>query len=561
MLLALHIENIAVIESMDIEFGPGLNVLTGETGAGKSIVIDALDLTLGGRTSREIVRAGAPNASVTAQFSSANARFWCEENGVSCEEDTLVLGRRVGADGKSVCRVNGAPVTVTQLRDLGALLLDIHGQNDGRQLMDEARHLDYLDRFGGLDSRLRSYKEAYSRYAQTKSELNSLKLTEAERERLTDNLKYQIEELSSAAIYEGEEEELAVRRELLRNSGKLKDTIDGAYEAVYAGEYSAVGLLSEAESFMRYAAGLGAGIEKAAGTISEARLMLEDAAETLRDFRERLDFSPDEYDAIENRFALLKRLSKKYGLDASGLAGLLDESRVRLDDMEYLGDRLVKLEKELEARRAEALESAGGLSAFRRKAAEELNKRIQTELKDLNMPSVRFEAEMLPIAGEPGFDSHGCDEVRFLISANAGEEPGRISRIASGGELSRIMLTMKSVFAETGDAHSMVFDEIDAGVSGVAAQRVGEKLARLAGLRQVLCVTHLPQIAAMADTHFAIYKEERAGRTYTGVTELNRKGRQMELARLHGGENITETTLRGALEQLEAAEKFKKGIR
>lgn len=561
MLITLHIENIAVIERADIEFGAGFNVLTGETGAGKSIVIDALDAVLGGRTSRELVRSGAEKASVTAQFSGDGAARWCEENGVDPDDDGLVLQRRIGPDGKSSCRVNGVPVSVSQLRELGALLLDIHGQNDGRQLMDEARHRDYLDSFGCLGNERSRYGEAYARYRATRREMDGLMLDEAERDRLTETLRYQIEELEAAELREGEEDELNARRALLRNAGKLTEAAEGAYEALSGGEYSAVGLSQEAEALLSRARGMSGALEKAVASVTEARYLLEDATETLRDFTASLDFSPDEYDRLESRLSLLRRLSKKYGRDEAGLIELLEESRRRLDDIEYAGDRLVKLEKELALRQGEAMSAARALSEARKSAAKALKERITGELRDLNMPSVRFEVEIAPLGGEPGFDAHGCDEIRFLMSANAGEAPGRISKIASGGELSRIMLAMKSVFAENDEVQAMVFDEIDTGVSGVAAQRVGEKMSRIALKKQVLCVTHLPQIAALADQHFVIEKQERGGRTFTSVTELDIPGRARELARLHGGDNVTETSLRAAGEQLNAAEAFKREAR
>lgn len=557
MLSLLHIENIAVIEKTDVEFGQGLNVLTGETGAGKSIVIDAIDAVLGGRTSRELVRAGADRALVSAVFTGGGAEDWCAENGVDIEDGELVLQRRIGAEGKSGCRVNGAPVSVTQLRELGALLLDIHGQNDGRQLMNEERHREYLDRFGELGSALSEYRGVFEKYRETLKEIDRLSLDEFEKQRLTESLKLKIEELEDANLRPGEQEGLAARRELLRNSGKLTEAVDNAYEALYGGDAAAIALSDEAAGYLGRVSSSSEELEKAEKAVTEARYMLEDAAERLRDFRRTLDFSPEEYDKLEERLDVLNRLSRKYGGDEEHMLALLEDCRVRLDDIEYASDRLEKLSRELEIRKKETAAAAAELSAKRRKAGDLLEKRIVAELTELNMPSVRFEVELLPKAGGFGYDSYGGDEIRFLMSANAGEEPGRISRIASGGELSRIMLAMKSVFAGKDKVESLVFDEIDAGVSGIAAQRVGEKLCALSLHKQILCVTHLPQIAAMADTHFVIEKSERGGRTFTNVTELDREGRQMELARLHGGDNITETTRKSAEEQLTAAETYK----
>ncbi|MGI5935479.1 MAG: DNA repair protein RecN [Oscillospiraceae bacterium] len=559
MLRELHIGNIAVIELADIEFAQGLNVLTGETGAGKSIIIDAIDAVLGGRTSRELVRAGAEKCMVSAVFTvDEGVSAWCRENGVDLEDDFLVLHRRVTADGKSTCRVNGVPVSVSQLRSLGSMLLDIHGQNDGRQLMDETRHRDYLDRFGQLSGKLEEYRRIYERYRTTVREIEKLTIDEIEKERLIESLNYQIEELERANLRPGEEEELSARRELLKNAGKLTEAVDAAYSALYAADTSAVSLAQEASYVIGRAAEISSELEKARKSVDEAVYLLEDAAELLRDFRDRLDFSPEEYDALESRLALLRRLSRKYGGGEEEMLAHLEECRRRRDEIEYADDRLEKLRLELDELTRAAREAARGLTECRKRAAERLEARITRELRDLNMPSVRFKVEIKPLGGEPGFDSTGGDEVRFLMSANAGEDLGRISRIASGGELSRIMLAMKNVFAENDQVGTMVFDEIDAGVSGIAAQRVAEKLANLGRRKQVLCVTHLPQIAAMADAHFSIEKTERDGRTYTSVTLLDREGRRQELARLHGGDNITLTTLASAEEQLSAAERYKK---
>ena len=554
MLTALHIENIAVIERADIEFAEGFNVLTGETGAGKSIVIDSLDAVLGGRTSRELVRFGAEKAMVSAVFSSEGAERWCAENEVDAEDGELILQRRITADGKSSCRVNGVPVSVSQLRELGGALLNIHGQNDGQQLMDEARHRAYLDSFGVDLKIIEEYTERYNELRTIKKEIKSLSFDDAEKERLVESLKYQIEELENAGLRVGEEAELEEKRELLKNSGKLTEAVDKAYESLYEADSSAIMMAEQAESALSRASSWSEKIEKAEKLITEARYILEDATEQLRDFRGTLDFSPEEYDALETRLALLRKLRKKYGRDEGALIEYVQECRVRLDDIEYAGDRIAKLESLLQEKEAEAVSAAAILSTERQKAAKELEKGIVSELRDLNMPSVLFKAEISP----QGLDATGADEVRFLMSANAGEAPGRISKIASGGELSRIMLAMKKVFAEGDAVLSMVFDEIDAGVSGVAAQRVGEKMAELAGEKQVLCITHLPQIAALADTHFSIEKAEKNGRTYTSVRELNSDGRARELARLHGGDNITETTLISAKEQLASADDFKK---
>ena len=520
MLTQLHIENIAVIEKADIEFGQGLTVLTGETGAGKSIIVDSLGAVLGARTSRELVRSGAEYGVVSAVFETDTAAKWFEENDFE-PEDEIIIRRKISADGKNNCRVCGNPVTVSQLRQLGSLLLDIHGQNDGRQLMDEASHLAYLDGFGKTSSELTAFKEAYAAYVACKREMDKLSMDEAEKERLADSLKYRIEELENAQLRVGEEDELIARRDLLRNSEKLTE------------------------------------LRETADIIGSAASLIYDAAERIRDFRDGLEFSPDEYDLIETRTALLKRLSRKYNADEEGMLKLLDDSRRELAMLEYSDDMLKKLEKQLAEHKNYCVKKAEALTKCRKEAAIKLEERICSELKDLSMPSVRFKVSVEPVENELGFDRTGADAVRFLISANAGMELGRISKIASGGELSRIMLAMKTAFSDNDPIETMVFDEIDTGVSGIAAQRVGEKMSDLSRGKQVLCITHLPQIAALADSHDKIEKAERDGKTFTVVKELDRQGRRMELARLYGGDVITDTTLAGAEEQLAAADKYK----
>lgn len=559
MLNELHIENIAVIERADIRFERGLNVLTGETGAGKSIVIDAIGAVLGDRVSRELVRRGAEKALVTAVFDVEGVEPWLLKNDIDADQE-LILQRRILADGKSSSRVCGVPVTASQLKDLASLLVDVHGQNDGRQLMDERRHREYLDRFGVSESAIKDYQAEFEKYRAMQKELKQLDMDEVEKERLSESLRYQIAELERAELKPGEKEGLVSRRDLLRNSEKLTEALDEAIRLLYGEDDNAVSMAQNAEYYAGKAASLVPELGSTLSSIHDAAFALSDAAETLRDFRESLDFSPEEYDSLEERISQLNKLERKYSRDEDALISYLQECRDRLDTIEYADERSAKLRRELEAQKKQCLRAAIRLREIRKQAAKDLEQRIMTELRELNMPSVRFAVEFAPLEEEPGFDRNGADDIRFVMSANAGEELGRISRIASGGELSRIMLAMKNVFAEKDPVATMIFDEIDTGVSGIAAQRVGEKLFSVSRGKQVLCVTHLPQIAAMADSHYLIAKEERAGRTYTEVTRLDREGQRMELARLHGGDNITLTTLASAEEQLEAAERFKENL-
>ena len=559
MIKLLHIENVAVIEEADIEFSSGLNVLTGETGAGKSIVIDSLSAATGYRTSRDIIRTGADFASVTAVFSDTAVNAWLDENGIEPDESgDLFITRKISSDGKNVCRINGTPVPAATLREIGALLLDIHGQNDGRKLLDESAHLAYLDTFGSLEKELEEYVSAYKELREKKNEIEKLTMDESEKERRIDTLKYQIDEIQRAKLSPGEHNDLTSRRELLLNASKLTESVEAAFEALYGGEdtMGVVALISDAHSQLDHASRYSEGLRSISERLNDIRYSAQDISDELRDFRAQLDFSPGELDELEERLDVLKRIIRKYNSEEEAIEHL-ETSKTELSDIEDSTNKLDKLEAELKACLTVAKKLSDVLTESRKTAAKTLQKQVEDELSQLNMAGVRFTVEFGEVSGEHNLNNTGGDEVWYLMSANAGEAPGRINRIASGGELARIMLALKNVLSSRQDTASMVFDEIDTGVSGIAAQRVGEKLAGLAKNRQVLCVTHLPQIAVMADTHFSISKSVKDGRTFTHVDELDFEGRKKELARLSGGENITTTTLSSAEEQLAAAERFK----
>ncbi len=563
MLNLLHIENVAVIERADIEFESGMNVLTGETGAGKSIIIDSINAILGDRVSRSLVRSGATGARISAEFTADNVPSeWFEENDVEPDDDRLVITRKISADGKSSARVNGSPVSTAQLRALGDRLIDVHGQNDGRRLLSETSHRAYLDRFAGLGDNLTAYRAEYSVYAGLKDRLEELRQGEADKEFRCEELRRRIREIEDAAPEEGEYEALSERRKLLSNAGRITESLERAYCALYGGDGSdgAISMMIEAEGELSAAQRYTGSADGIYNDLADLRYQAEDIAERLASLKDSLDFSPGELDRIESRLSVLGRLRKKYGEVADILAAL-EKAKNELEDTEYLSERVEKLEAELSARREKLRTAAEKISAARKKAAAELEKRIIAELSGLNMPGVRFKTELLPKGGDDGFDSTGCDSVRFLMSANAGEELGRISKIASGGELSRIMLAMKTVLTGDGDAQTMVFDEIDTGVSGRAAQRVAEKLAQVSRGRQVLCVTHLPQLAVMADAQFLVEKGSDGERTFTRVKKLCGRERLEEIARITGGEHVSETLLEGAAEQIAAAEKFKSALR
>ena len=557
MLELLHIENIAIIERADIEFGRGFNALTGETGAGKSIVIDALGAVLGQRTSRELIRTGAEKAFVSAAFGDVPAELpGLAENGLAPEEDgTLLLQRELYGDGKNVCRVSGRPVTVAQLRRIGASLLNIHGQHDGQQLLDEEQHLVYLDRFGRVEEELDAYRARYDAWRATKREMDALKMDEAEKARRVDMLRHQIGELERADLQEGEEEALLARRNILRNGEKFISAISEADVCLNGGDegLGAVSAIKEAEDALRSLRGLGDAFITLSDRLETLRCEAYDLAETIRDKKDEFDFSPQELDAVESRCDQLYRLKKKYGSSVEEMLAYLERSREELDRIEYADDRLAQLEQKLKAQEKAARDAAKTLSEKRRAAAKELEARISRELSELDMPKLRFSIDF---QGKE-LAEDGTDTVAFLMSANMGEALRPIQKIASGGELSRIMLALKNVLAEQDSVMTMVFDEVDTGVSGRAAQRVAEKLAKLSLARQVLCVTHLPQLTAMADVHFGVEKGEENGRTLTRVRLLDRAARRAEIARMSGGDHPSETMLTGAEELLSAAESFK----
>ena len=555
MLELLHIENIAIIEAADIEFAPGFNALTGETGAGKSIVIDSLSAVLGQRTSRELIRTGAEKAFVSAAFSGMAPEL-TEELGIQLEADgTLLLQREIQTDGKNVCRVNGRPVTVGQLRALGARLLNIHGQHDGQQLLDEEQHIVYLDSFGRVESLAITYAEKYKNFTDIRRQIGALQMDEAEKARRVDTLQYQIEELKRAKLKPGEEEELTARRGMLRNAEKFLDAVAGADYALN-GDDSGGGALSalrQAQDALGGVRHLDDAFGQLYERLGEAYSEVYDIAATVEDKRGELDVSPGELDRVESRMDLLYRLKKKYGATVEDMLDYQARCEAELAQIEDAGDTLARLEQALSKAEKAARQAAQALSDARKAAADRLTAQILTELQQLDMGKIRFAVDF----AEKPLDSDGMDTVRFLMSANVGEELRPIHKIASGGELARIMLAMKNVLSEQDHVGTMVFDEVDTGVSGRAAQKVAEKMARISRRKQVLCVTHLPQLAAMADTHFSVEKGERGGRTYTEVRRLDREQRRRELARLTGGSHVSQTMLDGAEELLVQAEKFR----
>lgn len=547
MLSLLHIENIAVIECADISFDRGFNVLTGETGAGKSIVIDAISAILGERAYRDMIRTGTERASVRAVFTEVPEFPWFAENGVEYDPET-VISREIHLDGKNICRVNGTLVNVSCLHKLGIQLINIHGQHDSAALFDEENHLAFLDAFADNGKLRASYGERYEAVAKLRREISSLTMNEGEKLRRMENLKYQIAEIEKAELEPGEDDRLEERRKVLQNAEKLSNGMETAVECLYGGEDSdgASGLLAQAEYALARLSRFSDSFAALHDRVSDLMYQVQDAAEEVRDARDSLSYSAEELEQIESRLDVIHKLRRKYGTTCEDILEYLDKAKKELDEIEFADDKLERLKRNLKKAEKEAWDAALALRENRQQAADNMSKRILSELAQLDMPRVQFACRFT----ETELTANGADAVAFYMSANAGEALKPLSRVASGGELARIMLAMKNVLAEKDQVATLIFDEVDTGVSGRAAQKVAEKLRSVAVHKQVLCVTHLPQLAALANTHLLIAKSERDGRTYTSVTPLDLEGRKRELARIIGGANITETTLKSAEEML-----------
>lgn len=555
MLSVLHIENIAVIEQAEILFEGGFNVLTGETGAGKSIVIDAISAILGERTYRDVIRTGANRAFVSAIFTNIPQYDWFSENQVEFDPQELQVQREIYADGRNVCRVNGRPVSVASLKKLGGRLINIHGQHDSQQLFDEENHLTYLDAFARDEQELEAYQQAFSAMQSVQREIQKLSMDESEKLRLVETLQYQIEEIRAANLVSGEEEQLKERRKVLQNAEKLSDALRMADEALYGGDSSdgAAGLLSNAEHALSRVSAISADMQTLHQKISDLMYSVQDAADELRAMRDDLSYSEGELEEIEERLDAIHKLKRKYGASVEDVLAYLADSEQRLDEIEFASDRIETLKKREAELQKETIRQGEILREKRLSAAQAMESRICDELRQLDMPKIRFVCEFTP--QQPM--QTGLDSVRFLMSANVGENLKPLSKVASGGELARIMLAMKQVLAQQDGVPTLIFDEVDAGVSGRAAQKVAYKLWTVSKGRQVLCVTHLPQIAAMADAEYTVEKRVENERTYTSVLHLDESGRKQELARLIGGSMITETTLAGAAELLRLAAEAK----
>ena len=558
MLKLLEIENIAVIEKASVEFSRGLNVLTGETGAGKSIVIDSINAVTGQKTSRDLIRTGAASAFVSALFEDVSpaAADALEACGVPAEADgSVLLQRTLYKDGKNLCRINGVTVTVSMLRSVGEELINIHGQRDSQALLDSARHIHFLDSFAGLSAQAAAYAADYGRLCAVRKAIRSLQTDEAEKARRIDLLTYQINELTEADVRTGEREELHRKKNILNNSMKLASALTGAVNALNGDGDSAgaASLIAQAAREIASVASVAKGLDAVASTLEDAENTVADAAAVIDDVLNQLGSVEGSLDAIEERLDLLYRLSRKYGETEEEMLAFLDDARRELEMITLSDERIAELSAERDALLASCEKQASDLSAARKKSAKQLSAAVEGELAFLNMPSCRFLPDIAPSELCPA----GADEVTFLISANAGEEPKPLGKVASGGELSRIMLALKNVLSTRDSVGTLIFDEIDAGVSGEAASKIAVKLSQVSRRAQVLCITHLAQIAAFADEHKFLRKEEIGGKTYTRIVSLDEAGKARELARINYGENPGETQLISARQMLSEAAKRK----
>lgn len=558
MLSQLFIQNIAVIEKVQVSFGEGLNIFTGETGAGKSIVIDAINAVLGNRTSRDLVRTGAAKALVTALFEEIgdSTKEKLLSLGYEPEEDgSLLLSREISADGKTACKIGGRPATVSILRDVAESLINIHGQHDNQSLLSPERHLEYVDQFGKTEGLLKAYQLEYGVFTGLQQNLRRLQMDEREKAQRMDLLTYQVNEIEAAALVPGEEESLQDGRKRIQNSAKILESLHTAHDLFLGSEESdgILSLLDQAQEQLQMLEAYYPNLK--AGRALDIRYELEEIGETVRDALSDTDIDPAELDQIEERLDLIFSLKRKYGNSVEEVLSFFDRAKQELDTITRAEEQEAQYTKELKESKARLINLAEKLSAQRAQAAKAFEAQVCEELTFLDMPSVRFLVRQETVPP----NETGIDQLEFYISTNPGEPPKPISKIASGGELSRMMLSLKNVIAEGDRIDTSIFDEVDTGVSGRAAQKIGRKLKQASSGRQIICVTHLAQVAAFADAHLLITKSVRDEKTYTTVHALDKEERVNELARIMGGENITQTVLAGARELIALAEEKTNG--
>lgn len=555
MLTTLYIENIAVIEKTSIDFSQGLNVLTGETGAGKSIIIDSINAIMGQRTSKELVRTGAKTALVTAQFDDVNdtVKAKLSELGYDNEDDdTLILQRTISSTGKSSCKINARPASVSVLKEIAKNLINIHGQHESYELFSPDTHIDYIDSFGELDKELEDYREKYKKYKALKKQLSEANSDESARLHEIDLLTYQSTELFNADVQPDETEQLENERIILMNSEKIFTLLNDAKELLDGDERTQGGIESveTAMNYIQKASSLNAEYEGISESITDIYYNLRDCIESISDAAESVESDPQRLEEIEERLDLLNRLTRKYGCECNELPSLAEKMQARLEELLNYDKNRDKLEADYKIAENEVRKSAQRLSEIRKKTAKVFSERVREEMSFLNMPNVQIVTQF----EDTDFYEKGTDKVEFLISANPGEPPRPVAKIASGGELSRMMLAIKTVLASTDDIDTLIFDEVDTGISGSAAQKVGLKLREVSRSSQVLCVTHQAQLASLADAHYLISKQVEDGRTFTQVRLLDFDGRKQELARIIGGVSITDAALAHAEAMLKEAE-------
>ena len=560
MLNSLKIENIAVIESADISFDIGLNVLTGETGAGKSIIIDSINAVLGERTSKELVRTGATAASVTAFFTDINNETVAklDELGIESESDkSLLISRKISSDGKNVCRINGMTTTVSMLKELGKTLVDIHGQHDNRSLLLKDNHSAYIDKLASNEEILENYMTCYKSFIALKKELKALRNSEEENERNSEIYRFQIDEIVKSQVKPGEIDELIAKRNKLINAEKISTVLSDAYN-VLNGEDDAVGVLLKIKSISEQLSSIAdlSDMSETLQSLMNVAYVLEDCTQNVKNNLDSVEFNPQLLEETEERLDLLVRLTKKYNTDEAGLLSVYEDLKDKLDKIDSSAERISSLTSELDKAGQLMLDAADKLTDSRIKTADVFTKRVAEELKFLDMPNVNFIVDRK----EKALGITGRDEIEFLISANIGESPKPLIKISSGGELSRIMLAIKNVLSEKDGIFTMIFDEIDTGISGQAATKVAKKLYDVSKGKQVICVTHLSQIASFADSHLFINKSSLDGHTFTSVKTLADNERKYELARINGGSVITQSQLDAATEMVIQANEYKRGI-
>ncbi len=561
MLKELNIKNFAIIEQLRVEFAPGLNVFTGETGAGKSIVVDALNLALGGRATADLIRTGSQEAVVEAAFELdrdgvSEVSALLSEQGIEMNPgDDLIVRRVLSASGKNKVYINGGLATLTTLSMLGACLADIHGQHEHQSLLSLERQMDMLDSFGGLDTIRNALAGTYGRLQGLRKELLELEAGERDRAQREDLLRFQKNEIEASMLKPGEDEELARERGLLANAEKLAAVSRAADEALYSSDNSVMSGLKKAMTSLREIAAIDRRLVPALELCEAGRAQIEEAAREVSAYTDRVEFDPDRLEQIDDRLDLIRKLKKKYGSSVEEIMEFGGKAAAELERMERSTEEIGRLNNEIRSVMAGLTAQALDLTKKRGAAARELEKKVEAELSHLGMKKSVFTVKIIQESGVDTLDGYklgpsGADRIEFLISPNPGEEPKSLARVASGGELSRIMLALKTILVEGDSIPTLVFDEVDAGIGGAVAEEVGRKLRRVAAKRQVFCITHLPQIASMATSHYGVSKSIKKERTSTDVRLLEKKERVDEIARMLGGKTITEATLTHAEEMI-----------